>query len=46
MKSFGPANQTTENSMKLSHIIADAIGLIAIFGTAYAALLIGHGLGL
>lgn len=31
--------------MKIRHIIADTIGAIAIFGTGYAALLIGYGLG-
>jgi len=32
--------------MKLLDIIQDLIGVIAIFGTLYAGLIIGHGLGL
>ena len=40
-------NQATENhSMKIRHIIADAIGVACIFGAGYGLLLIGHGLGL
>jgi len=33
-------------TMKLSDIIGDLIGVIAIFGTLYAGLIIGHGIGL
>jgi len=32
--------------MKLSDIIGDLIGVIAIFGTLYAGLIIGHAFGL
>ena len=32
--------------MKIRHVIADAIGIIAIFGGGYAALVVGHGFGL
>jgi hypothetical protein len=32
--------------MKIRDVLADLIGVIAIFGGAYALLLIGHGLGL
>ena len=32
--------------MKIRDIIADLIGVIAIFGGSYALLLIGYGLGL
>ena len=32
--------------MKIRHVIADLIGVIAIFGTGYAALIIAHGFGL
>ena len=32
--------------MRLRDIIGDLIGVIAIFGGLYAALVIGHGLGL
>ena len=38
--------QTKENSMKLRHLIEDTIALISILGGSYAALIIGHGLGL
>jgi hypothetical protein len=31
--------------MRIRDIIADLIGVIAIFGGAWALLLIGHGLG-
>lgn len=31
--------------MKIKHIIADLIGIAAIFGGGYAALIIGYGLG-
>lgn len=31
--------------MKIKEIIGDLIGVIAIFGGAYAAIIIGHGLG-
>lgn len=31
--------------MKLKDIITDLIGVVAIFGTGYALLLIGYGLG-
>ena len=33
-------------SMKLRHIIEDTIALLSILGGSYAALIIGHGLGL
>jgi hypothetical protein len=32
--------------MRLRDIITDAVGAIAIFGVGYAALIIGHGIGL
>ena len=32
--------------MKLRDIIGDLIGIIAIFGGGYAALVVGHGFGL
>ncbi len=32
--------------MKIRHVIADLIGVIAIFGGGYAALVIAHGFGL
>jgi len=32
--------------MKIRDVLADLIGVIAIFGGGYALLLIGHGLGL
>jgi hypothetical protein len=31
--------------MKLRHIIGDLIGVVAIFGGLWAALVIGHGMG-
>jgi len=31
--------------MKIKEIIGDLIGVIAIFGGGYAAIIIGHGLG-
>lgn len=31
--------------MRIRDIITDLIGVIAIFGGGYAALIIGHGLG-
>jgi len=31
--------------MNIRNIIADAIGLIAIFGAGYALLIIGYGIG-
>ena len=31
--------------MKIKHIIGDLIGIAAIFGGGYAALIIGYGLG-
>jgi hypothetical protein len=34
-----------ETQMKIRDIIADLIGVIAIFGGGYALLLIGHGMG-
>ena len=32
--------------MRLRDIIGDLIGIVAILGGAYAALVIGHGIGL
>ena len=32
--------------MKLRDIIGDLVGIIAIFGAGYAALIIAHGFGL
>ena len=32
--------------MRIRDVLADLIGVIAIFGGAWALLLIGHGLGL
>jgi hypothetical protein len=32
--------------MRLRDIITDAVGIIAIFGGGYAALIIAHGFGL
>lgn len=32
--------------MKIQDIITDTIGVLAIFGTLYAGLIIGHALGL
>ena len=32
--------------MRISELLGDAIGVIAIFGGLYAALIIGYGIGL
>jgi hypothetical protein len=34
-----------ESNMRIRDILADLIGVIAIFGIGYGLMLIGHGLG-
>jgi hypothetical protein len=38
-------SRTKGKPMRIRDIIADLIGIICIFGTGYAALLFGYGLG-